>query len=128
MNENRDRGSAPEKADDRGSAPEKADDRRESGLPGGGAGRKDEVGGSGVYPASAGKAPEGAEIRTPAAWGQGDRGAAGYEDSGESELFFYEAELRAAGIDPKDTWTADRNQSKDEEEEEETEQPGGDAA
>jgi putative phosphoribosyl transferase len=76
-------------------------ERRESGLPGGGAGRKDEVGGSGVYPASAGKVPEDAVIRTPAAWGQGARGAAGYEDSGESELFFYDAELRAAGVEPK---------------------------
>lgn len=70
------------------------DERRESGQPGGGAGRKDEVGGSGVYPASAGKAPEDAELRSQAAWGQGDRGPAGAEDSGSSELFFYEAELK----------------------------------
>jgi hypothetical protein len=78
-----------------------ANETRESGLPGGGAGRRDEVGGSGVHPASAGTAPKDAVIRSPAAWGQGDRGAAGYEDSGSSELFFYEAELRAAGIEPK---------------------------
>lgn len=59
---------------------------RMRGVPGG-IGRRDEgVGGSGVYPASAGKAPEDAEIRTQAAWGQGERGAAGYEDSGPSEL------------------------------------------
>jgi len=61
------------------------DRKRESGLPGGGAGRKDKVGGSGVYrmsgPLPAGDAP----IVTPASWGQGDRGAAGYEDHGESE-------------------------------------------
>ena len=74
------------------------EEKRESGLPGGGTGRRDEVGGSGVHPASAGTAPEGALIRSPAAWGQGDRGAAGYEDSGSSGLFYYEAELRAAGI------------------------------
>jgi hypothetical protein len=74
--------------------------RRESGQPGGGAGRRDEVGGSGVHPASAGIAPSGAAIRTPAAWGQGERGPAGAEDSGSSELFFYEAELRAAGVEP----------------------------
>jgi putative phosphoribosyl transferase len=80
---------------------ERPEERRESGEPGGGAGRRDEVGGSGVYPASAGAAPGGAELRTPAAWGQGERGAAGYEDAGESELFFYEAELRAAGVEPK---------------------------
>jgi hypothetical protein len=70
--------------------------QEESGQPGGGVGRRDEVGGSGVYPASAGNAPADAEIRTPMAWGQGDRGAAGYEDSGQSELHFTEEELRAA--------------------------------
>jgi hypothetical protein len=70
--------------------------KRESGEPGGGAGRRDEVGGSGVYPASAGHAPADAEVRTQAAWGQGERGPAGSEDSGSSEPFFYEAELRAA--------------------------------
>jgi uncharacterized membrane protein/CBS domain-containing protein len=59
--------------------------QRESGQPGGGAGRVDRVGHSGIYPAS-GPLPEGdAELRTPAAWGQGDRGAAGYEDHGASE-------------------------------------------
>jgi len=73
-----------------------AEAKRESGLPGGGAGRRDEVGGSGVYPASAGNAPPDAEIRTQAAWGQGDRGPAGYEDAGSSELSFSEEELRAA--------------------------------
>src|SRR5437773_619862 len=61
-------------------------DKRESGLPGGGAGRKDEVGGSGVYPVSgphpAGEAP----VVKQAGWGQGKRGATGYEDHGESEI------------------------------------------
>jgi hypothetical protein len=33
-------------------------EQRESGSPGGGAGRRDTVGGSGVHPASAGTAPE----------------------------------------------------------------------
>ena len=47
---------------------------RESGSPGGGGGRKDEVGRSGVYPAS-GPYPEGnAEFRGQASWGQGERG------------------------------------------------------
>jgi len=60
--------------------------QREAGLPGGGKGRKDEVGRSGVYPIS-GPHPSGdAAIVTPAAWGQGERGAAGYQDHGESEL------------------------------------------
>jgi len=59
---------------------------RESGLPGGGAGRKEEVGRSGVYPMS-GPHPGGdAPIVTPASWGQGKRGPAGYQDHGESEL------------------------------------------
>src|ERR1051326_6077060 len=55
------------------------DAQRESGQPGGGAGRRDEVGRSGVYPMSGGL-PTGkhVEIRTPGAWGQGDRGGEGY--------------------------------------------------
>jgi hypothetical protein len=69
--------------------------KKESGQPGGGAGRRDEASGSGVYPASAGSAPADAEPRSQAAWGQGERGAAGYEDSGNSEIFFTEAELKA---------------------------------
>lgn len=72
--------------------------RRESGEPGGGQGRKDEVGGSGVYPFS-GPQPQGpAEIRTQAGWGQGERGAAGYEDSGRSELV-YEGGQLLGGLD-----------------------------
>lgn len=59
---------------------------RESGMPGGGRGRTDQVGGSGVYPAS-GPMPKGnAPVQGEASWGQGERGAAGYEDSGSSEL------------------------------------------
>lgn len=61
-------------------------ERRESGAPGGGAGRKDDVGGSGVYPMSGPHPPGDAPIIAPAAWGQGARGAAGYEDHGESEI------------------------------------------
>jgi CBS domain-containing protein len=61
--------------------------KREAGLPGGGAGRVDEVGRSGVYPMS-GPHPSGdAPIISEPAWGQGQRGAAGYEDHGESETF-----------------------------------------
>jgi hypothetical protein len=65
--------------------------RRESGLPGGGAGRRDEVGGSGVYPASGPEAPQDAVVRTPGEWGAG----AGGEVGGRSELHFTEEELRA---------------------------------
>ncbi|HTR79756.1 MAG TPA: hypothetical protein VMH39_16685 [Gemmatimonadaceae bacterium] len=69
-------------------------DPRESGMPGGGAGRRDEVGPTGVYPMSAGIPPDHhLEIRTPASWGQGERGAAGYEDSGGSELVMRDGQL-----------------------------------
>jgi len=71
-----------------------ADDKRESGQPGGGAGRRDEVGPTGVYPMSAGIPPgKHPEIRTPAAWGQGERGAEGYNDSGGSELVWRDGQL-----------------------------------
>lgn len=61
--------------------------KRESGMPGGGAGRKDKIGKSGVYRVS-GPHPRGdAPIVGMASWGQGQRGATGYEDHGESELF-----------------------------------------
>jgi hypothetical protein len=64
-----------------------------SGIPGDGRGRRDLVGGSGVYPASTRQAPPGAVPRTQAEWGQGDRGAAGYDDSGRSGIFFLPAQL-----------------------------------
>ncbi len=62
-------------------------EQRNSGNPGGGQGRTDEVGGSGVYPASGPLPPEGdARTQGMASWGQGERGSAGYEDSGSSEI------------------------------------------
>lgn len=68
--------------------------RGESGLPGGGKGRVDVVGTSGVYPMSAEERPKGtAPIRPMASWGQGDRGAAGYEDSGGSGLVWRDGQL-----------------------------------
>jgi hypothetical protein len=71
-----------------------AADVRESGQPGGGAGRRDEVGPTGVYPMSGGiPAGKHLEIRTPAAWGQGERGAEGYYDSGGSELVMRDGQL-----------------------------------
>jgi hypothetical protein len=61
------------------------DERRESGDPGGGQGRRDETGRSGVYPVSSGEFPEGeAPLRTEEEWGQGERGARGYLDHGSS--------------------------------------------
>jgi hypothetical protein len=68
--------------------------KRESGQPGGGQGRRDEVGPTGVHPMSAGADPNrNAEIRTPASWGQGERGAAGYDDAGGSELVWRDGQL-----------------------------------
>jgi hypothetical protein len=62
-------------------------DERESGMPGSGRGRRDAVGRSGVYPESATERPSrDAPVRTENAWGQGERGAAGYQDSGTSEM------------------------------------------
>lgn len=62
----------------------------ESGRPGGGAGRKEKPGRSGVYPASAGAAPDDAVIRSPGEWGAG----AGGEEGGSSEVHFTEEELQ----------------------------------
>ncbi len=88
------------------------DARRESGSPGGGAGRRDEVGPTGVYPMSGGLPPgKHPEIRTPASWGQGERGAAGYEDSGRSGLVWKDGQLLggltgdSAGEQPSDAKT-----------------------
>jgi hypothetical protein len=68
--------------------------RRECGAPGGGAGRRDVVEPSGVYPMSGGIPPnKHLEIRTPASWGQGKRGAEGYNDAGGSELVWREGQL-----------------------------------
>ncbi len=74
--------------------PDKNAQQRESGEPGGGAGRRDEVGPTGVYPMSGGiPKDKHLEIRTPAAWGQGDRGAEGYNDAGGSELVMRDGQL-----------------------------------
>jgi hypothetical protein len=64
----------------------------ESGEPGGGAGRKEDVKGSGVYPASGAEIPKNAKVRTAGEWGKG----AGGEDNAQSELIFTEEELRRA--------------------------------
>lgn len=73
-------------------------DKRESGLPGGGQGRRDEIGKSGVYPVSdmAGASPD-ATVHDQASFGQGERGAAGYEDSGGSELVYLDEDRGVIG-------------------------------
>jgi hypothetical protein len=67
------------------------------GVPGEGQGRRDEVGRSGVYPASGPLPPSEADIQSMPSWGQGERGAAGYEDSGTSEIWFTQQELQDMG-------------------------------
>jgi hypothetical protein len=63
--------------------------QRESGQFGGGKGRRDEVGRTPVYPASdIDEAPPDAVVRGQMEWGQGERGPAGYYDSGESEISY----------------------------------------
>ncbi len=66
--------------------PTNDESNREGGVPGGGKGRKDEVGRSGVYPMSGPHPPGNVELKQQASWGQGERGASGYENHGGSEL------------------------------------------
>jgi hypothetical protein len=62
--------------------------------------RIDKVGKSGVYPVSEiDKADDKAKVHGEASWGQGERGAAGYEDSGSSELFYLDEELEGVKKD-----------------------------
>ena len=61
---------------------------RESGQPGGGQGRRDEVGGSGVYPPNADAVPPDAEVRMAGSWGGGD-----YNESGGSELVYRDGQV-----------------------------------
>lgn len=65
-----------------------APQRRESGEPGGGQGRRDEVGRSGVYPPTADNIPPDAEIRMAGSWGGG-----AYDESGGSELVYRDGML-----------------------------------
>lgn len=64
---------------------------------------RDEVGRSGVYPASGPVPLKGMPIRRQMEWGQGERGAAGYEDHGSSELTF-EGGALLGGLDEE--WAA----------------------
>jgi hypothetical protein len=65
-----------------------ARDKRESGEPGGGQGRVDQVGRSGVYPRDAENIPGDAEVRMAGSWGGGD-----YNESGGSELVYRDGQL-----------------------------------
>lgn len=77
------------------------DDKRESGEPGGGQGRRDDVGGSGVYPPTADAVPPDAEVRMAGSWGGGD-----YDESGGSDLVYRDGQLlggMSAGPDGEPT-------------------------
>jgi CheY-like chemotaxis protein len=65
--------------------------KRESGMPGGGKGRKDMIERTGVHPVSAseGASPD-AQTHGEMSWGQGERGAEGYYDHGDSEITIFE--------------------------------------
>jgi CBS domain-containing protein len=60
--------------------------RRESGEPGGGQGRTDVPGQTGIWPGSGPWPPESVPIQQPGSFGQGERGAEGYFDSGDSSV------------------------------------------
>ncbi len=67
-------------------------------MPGEGAGRREEVGRTGVYPASGPLPPENATYQPMASFGQGERGAAGYADSGTSEISKVEGQQGIPGL------------------------------
>ena len=66
--------------------PQQEDPRRESGEPGGGQGRTDKPGKSGVWPGSGPWPPGDVPIQQPGSFGQGERGPEGYFDSGDSSV------------------------------------------
>ena len=70
---------------------EKAPDP-ESGPPGGGRGRKDLIGHTGVYRICDPQAPADAVVRIRAEWGQGERGLEGYYGHGASETRYIPVE------------------------------------
>ncbi len=73
---------------------------RESGQPGGGQGRKDEVGRTGVYPGSGPYPPGEAEVRTPESFVHGQRDAEGRQEEGGSEPIYYNQEALLGGTTP----------------------------
>lgn len=63
-----------------------AAEQGDTGRPGDGRGRTDHAGLSNVYPASGPLPPGDARLQPMGTFGQGDRGPAGYQDSGGSEV------------------------------------------
>jgi YHS domain-containing protein len=83
-------------------------DHAESGQPGGGVGRRDEPGRTGIWPASGPWPPGDAQTVGQADLGQGARGAAGAEESGGSE-FVIEQQDPVCGVHvrPEDSRTTE---------------------
>lgn len=77
-----------EESGQKGRAANQSGDKRESGEPGGGQGRRDEVGKSGVYPPGADDVPDDAKVRMAGSWGGGD-----YNESGGSELVYRDGQV-----------------------------------
>jgi hypothetical protein len=74
-------------------SPEAAE-RREIGEPGGGAGRRDDVGRSGIYPVSGDERPSEAQpFRQLGDWSTHGNYPEGYEESGGSELIYRDGAL-----------------------------------
>lgn len=67
-------------------------------VAGGGVGRREAPGNTGVYPMSADQGASGnAPIQGQGGWGQGGQGVAGYQDSGTSEMLTSDQIDSAAG-------------------------------
>lgn len=85
---------------------------RASGSPGDGKGRVDAPGHTGVYPLSASEGASGeALVRSEPSWGQGERGAAGYEDSGDSGVLAFMPEQEGERDQPGESPEADQGAS-----------------
>ncbi len=65
--------------------------------------RRDEVGKSGVYPMSGPHPPGDAPIRGQMEWGQGNRGALGFQDHGSSQLSM-DSGVLVGGLDQSQRW------------------------
>jgi hypothetical protein len=66
-------------------------DKRDSGKPGGGAGRRDEVKGSPVWPGTGPYPPGDAAVKMGGEWGTNE--PKGYDESGTSEIFYFPVEI-----------------------------------
>jgi hypothetical protein len=73
---------------------------RDSGQPGGGRGRIDEVGRTGVYPGTGPYPPGDAEVRTPESFVHGQRDAEGRQEEGGSEPIYFNQETLLGGATP----------------------------